>query len=106
VSVEINNIKAAMECFYSVKDMTVGAAKTIIKAVEIDLLSIYPDLAAHENDYRLGNDTYGYEEDKILVNLQYISDRWQSAFRVAWMLGLVNEDYRGHRIHNSPEKKP
>ena len=101
MSVEIKNINAAMECFRSVQGMTVDTAKTIIKAVEPDLLSIYPDLAAHENDYRLGNDTYGYEESNILGNLSYLSDRWNAAFRIAWLLGLVNEDYQGHQIHGA-----
>ena len=49
-----------------------------------------------EEDPRTGFDTYGYNDfNQILGDLTYISDRWRSAFRINWILGLVNpgDDY-------------
>lgn len=84
-----------MKRFYNVDGMTLDEAKVIIKSIEADLLYLYPIYVAQDEDSRLGNETYTYEEEDILHHLQYISDRWCASFRIAWMLGLVNKDYRG-----------
>jgi hypothetical protein len=94
----IKNIGKAMECFYNysiVQKMTIDGTREIIRSIEEDLIAVYPAYAEDEDDYRLGKDTYGYESDaSILGSLSYISDRWGAAFRIAWMLGIVNRDYR------------
>lgn len=89
-----NRINEALSKFHNISGISFPDAIKIIQSIEVDLLALLPELQAMENDYRLGNDTYGYKEDEILVSLEYISDRWQSAFRIAWLLGLVNQDYR------------
>lgn len=45
----------------------------------------------HEPDTRSGEETYGYESiEKILRDLDYISDRFIAEFRLTWMLDLPN----------------
>jgi hypothetical protein len=47
-----------------------------------------------ERDYRSGFETYDYvSEYSILSNLEYISDRWQAAFRLRWLINLIDKDY-------------
>lgn len=47
-----------------------------------------------EPDTRSGEETYGYEDDEhILGQLVYISDRWNCSFRIRWMIDLV-KDYK------------
>jgi len=44
-------------------------------------------------DNRKGVDTYGYEsEESILINLQYISDRFATQFRLQWVLDLLDKN--------------
>jgi hypothetical protein len=44
-------------------------------------------------DNRKGVDTYGYEsEESILINLQYISDRFPAQFRLQWVLDLLDKN--------------
>lgn len=88
-------INEVLKKFYNVSKMNLEEAKTIICSIESDLIAILPVLQADQNDYRLGNATYGYQDDEaILNNLNYISDRWSAAFRIAWMLGIINSSYR------------
>lgn len=78
--------------------MTLDNAKEILRSIEQDLIILYPHHISMGGDVRLGNETYGYRDDEsILGNLCYISDRWCAAFRIAWMLGIINEEYRGYR---------
>lgn len=60
-----------------------------------NLVNLYEnDLVLMEEDYRSGNDTYGYEDlESIQINLSYISDRWQVCFRVRWVIELINPGY-------------
>ena len=95
LSEHVKRVKAVMRQFYDISGITLDDATHLIKSVEPDLLVLLEHHRATENDYRIGSDTYGYESDEaILVNLNYISDRWGGAFRIAWLLGLVNDDYR------------
>lgn len=51
-------------------------------------------LLPREFDYRSGFDTYGYNDNySILNNLEYISDRWKTAYRVRWLINLVDKEY-------------
>lgn len=88
-----------MRKFYNLSDMSLSKACDIIRGIESDLKTILPELQKNDNDYRRGAASYGYTgvyatEDGILRNLQYISDRWCCAFRVAWVLGLINDNYK------------
>ena len=48
-------------------------------------------LQENEQDFRNGFETYKYESvSNICADLEYISDRWTSAFRVNWLIGLIN----------------
>lgn len=46
------------------------------------------DFQINENDYRTGAETYGYEN--VESQLSYISDRWNCAFRLRWLLDGIN----------------
>lgn len=90
-----DRISAIMPKFYSATNLTLDTAKALLKEIRGDLEAILPAHQDQENDYRLGSQTYGYkDEDSILLNLEYISDRWGCAFRIAWMLGIVDETRR------------
>lgn len=48
----------------------------------------------HDEDFRSGEETYGYKDlESIQGSLLYISDRWGGAFRVRWLIDLINPDY-------------
>lgn len=95
MNIHLQRISDVMPKFYKVRDMSLDDALQIIRSIEADLIAVLPELQADSNDYRLGNATYGYSgSEKALGDLNYISDRWRCAFRVAWMLGLINQDYR------------
>jgi len=53
---------------------------------------VWKKWAKEEEDYRSGEETYGYEEDKIQNNMIYISDRWRCAFRLRWILDGVKSN--------------
>jgi hypothetical protein len=75
-----------------------------LKKVERELLKLHSkrmlDEFRYEKEYkdfkadtRTGQETYGYEdEDSIKSNLWYISDRWNCAFRIKWLLDLIYVD--------------
>lgn len=86
--------------FYSIKDKSVEDAKNIIRPYVGVLFAQYEYLIKLEEDLpgffgpdlRSGAETYGYEnEEGIMYNLQYISDRWNCPFRVRWTLDLINQ---------------
>lgn len=85
-------IAAVMKTFYS-QDVTLPEALARIETIKSDLQAVVEKYQAADDDYRLGDATYGYEPEDVLGNLFYISDRWKAGFRVAWMLGLVDENY-------------
>lgn len=76
-------------------DITVARIKEILSPLEKDLVLVLPELQQRDDDYRCGSDVYGYEDDEsIILNMQYISDRWGAAMRIVWMLGIINPEYR------------
>lgn len=60
------------------------------------LKRLYWKRVKEEKDYRTGDLTYGYEFDcnSIMWHISYISDRWNCAFRIAWLIGLI-EKWKG-----------
>jgi hypothetical protein len=86
--------------FYGLKDMTLPKAIEILKphrgeiAAELRYLNWYDQMRGWMPlDNRKGVDTYGYEsEDSILINLQYISDRFPAQFRLQWVLDLLDKN--------------
>jgi len=100
----VENISQVMKKFYDIKGMALDDALKILRGIEKDLIAVLLIYQEQEDDYRLGEDTYGYDDtdNQILNNLWYISDRWKAAFRIAWMLGLINPDYRSWSLKGSP----
>ena len=93
-------IDSVMQQFYNYADtmaMGLEGATALVKSIEPDLLAVIDAQRELEQDYRTGNETFGYgytDKTKILANLIYISDRWRAAVRMTWLLGLVNHSYR------------
>lgn len=58
-----------------------------------DVIRCYAEtLQKEEEDFRNGYHTYGYKSlESICNNLVYISDRFGSAFRLAWLLNVPLE---------------
>lgn len=55
-----------------------------------EMKRVWKKLAKEENDYRTGNETYGYRD--ITYTMLYISDRWRCAFRLKWLIdGIENK---------------
>ena len=66
-----------------------GFIKDITK-VEKDLYILWKHKSKIEDDYRVGDETYGYSDPDY--DLSYINDRWDCAFRINWMLGLIERE--------------
>lgn len=74
---------------------SVEEIRAALKPYYDGLVDLYEnDLILMEEDYRNGNDTYGYESlESIKFSLSYISDRYKVCFRVRWLIELINPDY-------------
>lgn len=54
---------------------------------------VWKKLSKQENDYRTGEETYGYSDvETIEYNMLYISYRYLCAFRLKWIIdGIKNK---------------
>lgn len=58
------------------------------------LYVLYKECLLSEKDYRTGKETYGYKDiDDIESTLLYISDRYYCAFRIKWLIDLIENNY-------------
>ena len=64
-----------------------------LKNLELTLVQIWKQRAKEEEDYRTGEEVYGYEDNQKQFN--YISDRWNCAYRLAWIIGLLELKEKG-----------
>lgn len=57
---------------------------------------LYKLQSASEKDFRTGEESYGYSnQDYIEERMSYISDRWNCAFRIRWIMDLLTrEEYK------------
>ena len=61
-----------------------------LKEIKPELTKLYRIAMKEYPDGRLGEETYGYESDELIIdNLIYLSDRWNSAHRLKWILDLI-----------------
>lgn len=84
--------KDKMELFFEKvsQSPTIDQIHSLLAPVLPYLRAIYPRLAESEDDYRSGEETYGYSKlENVLDQLDYISDRWHCAFRVRWLIDLA-----------------
>lgn len=52
---------------------------------------MYKIALASEKDFRTGYETYGYEDmESIMDNICYINSKWNCAFRIRWILDLLD----------------
>jgi len=88
------NISKVMEVFYG-EVKTVEEAKEVLHPLLNDFVYLYENhYVESEGDWRSGEEVYGYkDEESILGNLKYISDRWGAACRLRWMIDLLDPDY-------------
>ena len=54
-----------------------------------ELKRVYAKRVRQDKDYRIGQDTYGY--DNIYWDMRYISDRWNCSFRLRWLIDGLEE---------------
>ena len=82
--------------FYNQEGMTLEKAKNIIQPYAKVIAAQSKWLASvdyYGGDFRCPLDTYGYEsEENVLMNLFYISDRFNCQFRLDWTLGLLDKN--------------
>jgi hypothetical protein len=65
----------------------------VLKPYLKGLKKLYNQLIQTTDDTRSGEETYCYTSDsQIRERLEYISDRWYSAFRVKWLIDLIEDD--------------
>ena len=62
------------------------------KSLLPELYELWYKYSDDEQDYRSGINTYGYED--IEGTLYYISDRWKCAFRIKWLIDLIEGEYK------------
>jgi hypothetical protein len=61
------------------------------------LKELRQDCWKKEGDYRNGFETYGYNNvAEIYSNIEYISDRYNCAFRLNWLIGLIDPSDEQH----------
>ena len=65
-----------------------------LKNLESTLVQVWQERSKEEEDYRTGEEVYGYEGDNQ-GQFNYISDRWNCAFRLAWIIGLLKLKEKG-----------
>ena len=97
---EYPEIWAAFEsCMKNTKSLTTTVIKKAFLPLLPKLIFLYEeDLLVIEEDYRSGEETHGYaSEESNIANFHYISDRWIAAFRVRWLIQLVDPGYYLHR---------
>lgn len=58
-----------------------------------EMKRVWKKWAKEENDYRTGEETYGYtDNENIRRNMMYISDRWRCAFRLKWLIDGIEQN--------------
>ena len=62
-----------------------------LKKIEPGIRIHWEKLANSEDDYRPGEKTYGYNNPKEIA--EYILDRFNCAFRINWILGLLTSSH-------------
>lgn len=75
---------------------SIEAIREKLKPYYTCLVTVYEgNLLDFDEDYRSGKETYGYDDlESIQYSLSYISDRWKCAFRVRWLIELINPEYQ------------
>ena len=92
------NMAAKVECrmqeFYDCDWMTIGNVFFRLKEIDVELRSLHDQMAADEDDHRDGSEIYGYDMnlDDYLGQLSYISDKWGTAARLAWVVGMLDRE--------------
>ena len=86
------NISKVFDYWYFSEDVEFNYLGFIkdISEVEKDLYDLWKQKSKKEYDFRTGEETYGYSDPEY--DLSYINDRWECAFRINWLLGLIERE--------------
>lgn len=81
--------------YFGENECKLWVAKAMLLPYLTELKDYYENtLLPESEDTRSGFETYGYtDEEHILERLNYISDKWKSAFRVRWLINLLESSY-------------
>ena len=72
------------------KEATLEDIQKRLKKIEPAIKTMYKKAMLDYPDDRSGEETYGYSGvENIKTNLIYVSDRWNCAFRLRWLLDLI-----------------
>ena len=85
-------IRKIFESYYFVpkKDRTFTELLEDLNQNKKYLLYLYKLQCTSEKDFRTGEESYGYSnQEYIEERMSYISDRWNCAFRIRWILDLL-----------------
>lgn len=72
------------------------------KQLKREIKRVWLKLAKSENDFRSGEETYGYDLSivpsngrnlSIAQSMSYISDRWKCAYRLKWLIDGMEKGY-------------
>ncbi len=74
-----------------IEDWLAGKGNSILLDLIPSMEKLWRKLAKKEDDFRSGEETYGYNPESVYNNMLYISDRWHCAYRLRWLIdGLKN----------------
>ena len=92
VDVSRYNISKVFDDWYFSERLTFNYENFIL-----DLINVEPDLrhlwsisSKETQDFRTGEESYGYADPEY--ELSYINDRWNCAFRMNWLIGLIEKE--------------
>jgi hypothetical protein len=63
-----------------IKNGNVKGLKKILPKLKVE----YQKRSEEEKNFRSGEETYGY--DNVRIRMEHISDRWNCAFRIKWII--------------------
>lgn len=68
--------------------------KSILRFISLmrEMERVWKKWSVRDGDSRSGEETYGYkDQERIKYDMFYISDRWNCAFRLKWLIdGIKN----------------
>lgn len=92
----MKSLSDTMAIFYnSNHGKSVTEIRSLLMPHKRELETLYTKYSKQDNDYRSGRETYGYGSEELIQNtVHYISDRYETAFRIRWILDLLELEER------------
>jgi len=106
-STKLEEFREVMDCFASENTFSVQDAIDKLFPFVDFLIEHYESFyLPDEEDWRSGEETYGYGAEDILGWLCFICGKWGCAFRVRWMIDLITPDYYPYKSEAEKNYKP